>query len=419
MNYKKIEGSNYTIHIINNKKFHTIDCRIYFTENVTKELITYRNALINILTYATKNYDTKAKLIKKCQDLYSLSPVASSLRNGNLLTTKFSLSTIDSHYIDKNNLIDNLLLLREVILNPLVLNNAFDKKYFNITKKELEMETKTIEEEPRLYANLKLLKLLDKDEKIISGYSDLKILKEMTEKKLYQSYLEMLKNSKIDIFISGNIKNEKEIIHAIQDNFDFKSNNYKLNNAMIIHNAKDNKVTNKEEIKKYQQSKLSVGFKFFNLTDFENRYVSFVFNNLFGGGANSLLMRYVREENSLCYYINSYSNRMDNILIVNSGINKENKNLVINLIKEVLDNIKQGKFSLNDVKQSKMEILYNLSNIFESNRNIIEYYYGRNIFNSAEYNTKVKMIKKVSKEDIINYANKLNMEAIFFLKGDL
>ena len=418
MNYKKIASSTYNIHIINNKKFHTIDCRIYFTENVTRELVTYRNALINVLTYATKNYDTKSKLLKRCQDLYSLSPVASSYRNGNILTTKFSISTINSDYIDKNNLIENILLLREIILNPLVIDYAFDSKYFNITKKELEMETKTIIEEPRLYANLELLKLIDDNDKLISGYSDLKVLGKMTEKKLYQSYLEMLQNSKIDIFISGNIKNEKEVIKLIQDNFKF-NNSCKLNDAMIVHNVKCVNPNTKIENQKYQQSKLSMGFKAFDLTNFENRYVSFIFNALFGGGANSLLMRYVREDNSLCYYINSYSNRMDNILIVNSGINKENYDLVVSLINEVLNNIKEGKISLNDVKEAKMEVLYNLSNIFESNRSIIEYYYGRHIFNSDDIKEKIKLFNQVNKEDIIKYANKLNMEGIFFLKGDL
>ena len=109
MNYQKIKCQEYNIHIINNKKFHTTECRVYFTENSSRKLVTYRNALVSVLTYATKNYDTKEKLIKKCQDLYSLVPSASSYRNGNLLTTKFGLSTIDSRYITKNNLIDNIL----------------------------------------------------------------------------------------------------------------------------------------------------------------------------------------------------------------------------------------------------------------------------------------------------------------------
>ena len=395
MKYQKIKGNGCNIHIINNNKFHTIDCRIYFTENVSKELVTYRNALTSVLTYATKNYDTKEKLIKRCQDLYSLVPVSSSVRNGNIITTKFSLSTVTSSYIKGNNLIDNILLLKEIIFNPLVDNNSFSKKFFDIIKRELETETKTIIEEPRLYANMKLLDLIG-DNKIFSSYSDLDILSKMDEKSLYQSYLKMINNSRVDIFISGNIKKIKEIVKVIKDNFVFKNNDIKLSSPVIIHDNK-NKIVTKEEIKDYQQSKLSMGYKLYNLTTFENHYVSFVFNVLLGGGANSLLMRLIREENSLCYYINSYINRMDNLVLINSGINKDNKKLVLDMIDTVIKRIMDGNFTLKDLNEAKMEILIGLSTVYESNRSIIEYYYGLNTFNKDDVKTKIKMIKKVSK----------------------
>ena len=41
------------------------------------------------------------------------------------------------------------------------------------------------------------------------------------------------------------------------------------------------------------------------------------------------------------------------------------------------------------------------------------------IFNSDDIKVKIKMFNKVSKEDIIKFANKLNLEGIFFLEGDL
>ena len=420
MKYRKISNDEYDIHIIKNNDFHTIDFRVFFTENVTKERITYRNALVDILTYATKKYDTKEKLIKKCQDLYSLKPTALSSRNGNLLVTKFGISIIDSEYVEKDNLIDNILLLKEVILNPLASNKEFSNRYFDIVKKELEQETKTIDEEPRLYASINLLKLLNNDEEVIqSGYSDLNILQKMTQKSLYDSYTDLIHNSKIDIFISGNIKNEDKIIDVINKNYYFNNSFKSLNNRLIIHSEKRIEPIVKKEIKNYQQSKLSLGYKLYNLTDYENRYVSFVFNNIFGGGANSLLLRSVREENTLCYYITSYVNRLDNIIIVNSGINKNNYDIVIKLIDKSLQDIKNGKFKENDLKIAKMEVLFELSNIMESNRNIIDYYYGRIIFDSEELEKRIQMINKVSKEDIISFSKKMNLDAIFFLKGDL
>ena len=417
MNYKKIVCDEYDIHVIKNKNFHTIDFRIFFSEDVTKEKITSRNFLVNLLPCASNNYDTKEKLLKRCQDLYSLSPSASTFRNGNLLTTKFSISTINSKYIEKDNLYDNILLLRDVILNPLVVNNEFSSRYFDIIKTELENETKTIPEEPRLYANIKLLELLNDNGAIMSSFSDIKILSKLNTKSLYQCYLDLIHNSKIDIFISGNVKNIDKIIQFIKDNFKFNNQKPKLKNVMVIHTKKD--LITKKEKKDCQQSKLSIGYKAYELTDYENHCVSLVFDGLIGGGPNSLLMKYIREENSLCYYINSFFNRLDNILIVNSGINKKNYEKVVTLQREVFERIKNGQFTNKSLNEAKMEIIGELSNVFENNRSIIDYYYGRYIFSSYDINERIKLIKNVSKKDIINFTNKLHEEAIFFLKGDL
>ena len=418
MNYKTINLEGCNLHLIKSKKFHTIDFRIFFTENASKELITYRNALVGILTYATKTYNTKEKLIKRCQDLYSLRPKASTGRNGNVLVTRFGISTISSKYVDESNILDNVLLLKEIILNPLVSNNKFTSKYFNTVKKELESETKTIDEEPRLYANIKLLNLLNDNGKLLSGYSDLDILNEMTEEKLYQSYLNLINNSRIDIFVAGNF-NDNKMIKIITDNFNFKKRNIVLEDKVIKHKKAKNEICLKKEIKNYQQSKLSIGFKFYNLTEYENKYVSFIFNNVFGGGANSLLMRVVREEKSLCYYIGSYINRLDNIIIVNSGINKENYDEVLGYIKKTLKEMEKGVFPNKDLEIAKMEAVIELSNIIESNHSIIEYYYGREVFLSDELKTRIEILKNVSKEDIMSICKKIDLEAIFLLEGDL
>ena len=420
MDYNVIEGKEYNIHLIKNKKFHTIDIRVFFTENVSKEKITYRNFLSSILTSETMKYQSRQELIKKCQDLYSLYPVGSSYRSGNYLTTKFGLSIISSKYIDENILIDNLLLLKEILLNPFVKDNEFDKKYFEIVREELKAETKSIDEEPRILANLSLLKLLDDNKnQLLSGYSDLELLSKINPKNLYDSYLEMLTNSKIDIFISGNFSNSKNIIKVINDNFVFNNRKEKLVNPIIIHNEKRENVNVLEITKDYQQSKLSLGYKLYDLNYDENRYISFVFCTLLGGGASSLLMREVREENSLCYYINSIVMRFDNTLVITSGINKDNYQKVVDLVNKSLHNISLGKFSLADLSKAKMENIVELSSILENNRNIINYYYGMSIFKSEELEKKIQKIKSVSKKDIMDFVKKIHLDSIFFMEGNL
>ena len=135
MNYQKIENQNYNIHIINNKKYHNIVFSIYFAENIDKEKYAYHNLLVNVLTTASKKYNTRSKIIKRTQDLYSLNPLATTFRCGNLLITKFSISILNSKYLDKNIIKDNILLIKELLLNPLIENEKFDNKYFELALK--------------------------------------------------------------------------------------------------------------------------------------------------------------------------------------------------------------------------------------------------------------------------------------------
>ena len=419
MEYQKIECNGYDLHLIKNKKFHTIELRIYFTENVSKEKITYYNALVDMMTDKTKKYDSREKLIKKCQELYSLYPRASSLRHGNILSTYFGMSIINSSYID-NNILENISLLKEIVLNPLVENGAFLENDLDIEKDILKNETNTVIEEPKLYSNTKLLSLLSSNENYaLTGFSDIDLLNSMTGQSLYAFYKRMLNESKIDIYVSGNIHNEEEIIKAIKENFVFKKNHVELLDPRTYHHIKKDEPSFYKETKKYQQSKLALAYKAFDLGKDEYRYAFSVFNALVGGGTNSLLMQNVRERHSLCYYVGSYINNLDSLLVVNSGINKENSEKTLKLIKDSIQNVQQGKFSKKELKNAKTEYLISIENIIENNRNIIDYYYGMNLFGSDDIDTKIEKIKKITKEDIINVAKKIKLDTIFYLEGEL
>ncbi len=422
MNYKKIKREHYNIHIINDKRFHTVIMKVFFTEDVSHDKITYHNFITNLLTYASKNYDSKSKLIRRCQELYSMYPYASSGRLGNLLITKFTLCTLNSYYIDENYIKDNILLLKEIILNPLIENKSFSKKYFEIVKDEQINDVKVQKEDPRLYANLRLLDILEPDKSrnyTLTGFSDLELIPKLDGKILYESYLEMLNNSKIDIFISGNIINEKEVIKTITNNFSFSNNQYKLSSPYIRHFRKRRNIIFQKETLPYNQSKISLGIKAYDLNRREIKYVLPILSNILGGGFNSLLMQEVRENNSLAYYISSYYNKLDSMIVINSGIDKNNYDRVINLINEVLHKLKIGNFKISYLKENILEYISEIENLTNNNNSMIEYMYGRELFKSEAMEEKIKIVKKITKKDIVKLANKIRIDAIFYLEGEL
>ena len=418
MEYKKIELDEYNIHFIKNENFHSINCNIMFTQNVTKELITYQNVLINVLTHSTKKYDTNIELVRKCQELCLIRPTASTTRYGNLYSTSFGISILDPKYYHESSLFDGLLLLKEILLNPLVSHQSFKQEIVDFIKNEEKAYVIREREDPRSYANIRLLELMGEDNYALTGYSDLEILEEVTIKSLYRFYQKMIKESKIDIFIAGDIDNYKELKTFIKNNFIFNNHAIKLNEACTYHLDVDNEHLFKENIN-YRQSKIALGLKFTNLSSYENKYIVSALNTLIGGNNDALLMKRVREEKGLCYYIGSYASRLDNILIINSGIKKKDYEEIIKTIREIFHDLEKGLFSNDLLKKMKLELLEKLSSINENNINLIYYFYGQEVLHSDDILTKKEKIAHITKKDIQNIIKKVELDTIFWLEGDL
>ena len=418
MDYQKVVCPNYNIYLVNNKKFHDIEISINFTENVNKRKITERNILADLLTYSCYKYDTTSKLVKKCQELYSMHPKCSVNRYGNIIRTKFSLSIVDSYYVSKNNLIDNIELLSEIILHPCIEDNKLKSKYLELVKKILAGETLSIEEEPRLYANIKALKIMGKNEKYaLTGFSDLKLLEEIDEEKLYKSYQKMLRESRIDIIISGNIRNQKKIVDAIKKYFVIK-NKSNLNYIATKHTYVESPIKKVKEKKKIAQSKLCLIGKIIDVNEYEYKVVFNVFNEMFGTMGSCLLMKHVREKNNLCYYICSYYNKLDSIFVINSGVKKDEMEKAAALIIDTLKMATEGKFTNIDLKNAKAEYLNELEKLKDSNNNLCEYVYGREVFGSDTVQERIQLAKMITKEDIMNVAKKIKLCVEYYLEGE-
>ena len=78
------------------------------------------------------------------------------------------------------------------------------------------------------------------------------------------------------------------------------------------------------------------------MKEFERNYVLTLYNIILGGGSESLLFQNVREKHSLCYYISSSANKVDNLMIISSGIAKNNLKKTLTLIKKEMKNISDG-----------------------------------------------------------------------------
>ena len=165
------------------------------------------------------------------------------------------------------------------------------------------------------------------------------------------------------------------------------------------------------------QSKLSIGCKIDNID--EVLYPLFLYNIILGASTKSRLFLNVREKLSYAYYINSGLILTDNLLVINSGIDKKNLMNVINEIKKEMDDIKNGNISDDEIDMAKRTYINSLLTMLDNLSSITYIVSGFDILGRDNYLKRIKEVEKVTKEDIIKVADLIHMDTVFLLEeGD-
>lgn len=414
---KKVLGS-YNLHMLKTDKFKTITIDLIFRKKVKKEEITITNFLADILTFSSKNYKTRRQMAIKQQDLYACELDFSCYRLGNYYNTDISMMCLNEKYTEKGMLKETINYLSDIIFNPNIENNKFDKTSFEIIKNNTIKQIESIKEDTRKYSLVKMLEKMGLNEKYsLHGFGYIEDLEKINEENLYDYYKEYIRTSGLDIFIIGDI-DFKEIEEIFKDNFKFNIYHKKEDDFVIKH-KKIRKIP-KTIVESYPsaQAKLSIGCKLDNLTEFERNYALTIFNMILGGSSESKLFRNVREKNSLCYYISSNSNKIDNLLFITSGITKNNMKKVVSLVKKELKNIQNGNITSEEIDQAKVKYISMVEEMYDYPSQIISYYYASEILNSDLPEERKKMVDRVTKEDIISVSKKVHIDTIYLLGGE-
>ena len=169
---------------------------------------------------------------------------------------------------------------------------------------------------------------------------------------------------------------------------------------------------------KTSQSQLGLGLKFINLTDFERKYVSVFYTSILGGGWSSKLFQTIREKHSLCYFIGASRSISHSLLFIYASIDSKDYKQTLKLIKQELSSMEKGNFTNQHMNQI-LELYNNsLLEIEDNQTSVMNSLIDVTLANNDTIEERRKNIKKVTKEDIMNLAKKVNLDTIFLLKGE-
>lgn len=417
MEYKNYKHDTYTLYTIKTDKFKTCHLEIIFKNKINKEEITLLNLLGTYLAYTSKKYPRRRDVIEALEDIYDTNFYETNARVGQNIFASFIMDFLDPTYCEKKFLDEVLAFPFEFIFNPNFKNTVPDKKIFDVIVNMVRSSILSSKDSPTNYAFKQAFKTLGENNPASFDMNgDLDILRNITPEDLYNYYQKFLKEFSCDIYIIGNLDME-HVDMKIAENF---KNNYIAPPVTdyYLNYPLNKKVISKCEVGPYEQSSFIMLYKTDMLTEKEKNYVIHYFNSIFGSGSlNNKLNQYLREDNGLCYSTYSAYQKIDNLFIVYAGIDAENKDACVSLVKKALKEMQQGKFADEEIIFAKENLVNQIKMSLDTETSILDNYVFHNLINSPLLSNRIKEIEKITKEEIVNLAKKIKLNSIYLLGG--
>ena len=416
------------LHTINTNKFKTNLIAIFLSTPLKRENVTKNSLLASILRRGCEKYKTQEEISKKLEEMYGAEFNCGLDKIGKNHVLKFYIESINDEFLPQNGedmLKKSIEIISEIVFNPLVQNNGFNEEYVKQEKENVKQIIEGKKDNKARYALFRCVEEMYKDKpEGLYKYGYVEDLESINSQNLYEYYQTLINTCKIDIFVSGKLENI-DVEKIIEENENFsnlkdREPKYNINRPETKNPIeKANKVEEKLDV---TQGKLVIGYDVdASKEDIENkkfRYIGMLYNAILGGTATSKLFQNVREKASLAYTASSSFSYYTGNIFVNAGIEIENFEKATAIIKEQIEAMKQGDFSKEDIRNAQKTIVSNIAGISDEQDTEIIYFLGQELSgNNVSLEQYAEFVQDVNKNEIEDFAKKININTIYFLRN--
>jgi len=403
------------LNLVKTDKFKSNLLSYYFIRPLNREEVSKNALLPLVLRSGTEKFPTKFDISRKLEELYGSDLSISVNKRGEKQVIRFTMEWARGDQLDKKGhdyeVID---VLRGMIFEPLVKNQAFNPKHVKREKENLENIIRSRINNKRSHARQRCIEEMCKNERYsIYKFGYIEDLPEIDEINLYEHYQEIVKTSPIEVFYVGNY-DEKLIEYLKEDSEINRGDIISIPQDTIIKLPQTKRII-KEELD-INQGKVVLGYRAGIQYDDELYNALIVANDILGGGPNSKLFRNVREKESLAYYINSVIYKYKSLLLIDGGIEFKDFDKTVDITKEQLEDLKKGLFTQEDMDISIKSLKSSTESVKDSIFLISEFFFSR--FLSKDNKTLEQIVKEygeVTKDQIVDAANQITIDTIYFM----
>lgn len=396
---------------IKDKKFKTYMASVLFHRPVKREEASLASLLAQVLKCANSVFSSPKEISSALEELFGASLYCSVGKRGEEEILRVAVEGINDEFLPRPAFEKSLEMLFSTAFS------GGSAKYIEQEKKNLIDRIKNQISDKRYYAIKRLNDIMFEDEAYgvnAIGYAD--EVEKITADELFDFYENVKNTSKITIFFTGNfdenaaLEAAEKAVAALPER---KTELVKTTVKSEVGQVK--KVTDHMDV---TQGKLSIGMRTGIAGNDPLVYAQMVFAGIYGGGANSKLFCNVREKLSLCYYASAWADRMKGWLRITSGIEFENYQKAYDEIMRQLELMKKGEFTDAEIDTAKKELVNAMRSRVDSVESLEDYYtMGLCLGSDVSIEEAIEKIENVSKDEIIEVAQRVVLDTVYFLAG--
>ena len=402
------------------KRFKTAVLSLQFQRPLCREEASLNALLSSVLLRGTaKNPDMRA-ITAQLDGLYGATISPLMRRIGNIQTIGLFLSCLEDRFALPGDqvLAPSLDMVREILLEPKLVDGIFDPEFVESEKKNLIADIESELNDKRAYAAVQMMRdLCAGDSFALSLRGEKADVEAITAQSLYEHYQKVLRTSPVELFFVGSADAEEVAgyLRPLAECLAAEPMALPAQTPLTVI-APQREFSETMDI---NQGKLSMGFT----TPITNQHPDFaamqVFNALYGAGMTSKLFVNVREKLSLCYYAGSGYYGSKGIVTVSSGIDERNYDTAKAEILRQLALTADGQISDAELSAAKQGIISGLRSVPDA-PGALENFYGTAPIANMRYDLSsyIKAVRAVTIEDVARCAKTVKLRTVFFLKGE-
>ncbi|MGI5959111.1 MAG: EF-P 5-aminopentanol modification-associated protein YfmF [Massiliimalia sp.] len=404
---------------ISDKRFKTNRIAMNFIVPLSRETAAQNALLSYLMRKSTAAYPDFTEFSRYLTGLYGAYADGSVDKMGDSQVVTFSVGALDDRYTLEGEPLTQLLsqVLCDMVLHPALENGQFPEKEIALEKNALCDTIRAEINDKRAYAVSRASALMCQGEPFgLSRYGTVEEVMALTGQQLIDAYHHLLETARVEVIFAGSgcAETAKQIV---AEAFSGQKRSYQPAPQTVPH-LPVQQVLEETEVMDVNQSKMVLGFS--SGLGAESSWIPAfrVMTAVFGGTPMSKLFLNVREKMSLCYYCAARPDRTKGIVRVDCGVENVNIQKARAEILNQLEEMKQGNITEEEISHAVMSLVNSYKTLNDSNVAISGHYLGEILTNTIRTpEEEAELIRGVTKEQIVEMANKLHLDICYVLTG--